>query len=122
MSPLDTLPTVLAGPLLRRLEPRRLVLWLVGSQALALVVGSEALGCPRGTDPALADEDCMRTPPAKQDFIWNQTVFVIVGIPCGSLPDRTACHPRHGTTINTCIISTGLDAWVFFKRLFGVFL
>ncbi len=33
-----TLPAVLAGPLLRRLEPRRLVLWLVGSQALALTL------------------------------------------------------------------------------------
>lgn len=32
----DILPAVLAGPLLRRLEPRRLVLWLVGSRALAL--------------------------------------------------------------------------------------
>ena len=34
----DTLPAVLAGPLLRRLEPGRLVLWLVGSRALALTL------------------------------------------------------------------------------------
>jgi hypothetical protein len=34
----DTLPAVLAGPLLRRLEPRRLVLWLVGSRALELTL------------------------------------------------------------------------------------
>ncbi|MCF5172990.1 alkaline phosphatase family protein, partial [Pseudomonas canadensis] len=33
-----TLPAVLAGPLLRRLEPRRLVVWLVGSQALVLTL------------------------------------------------------------------------------------
>ncbi|MGY2399557.1 alkaline phosphatase D family protein [Pseudomonas sp. SDO5271_S396] len=32
------LPAVLAGPLLRRLEPRRLVLWLVGSRALELTL------------------------------------------------------------------------------------
>ncbi|MFT0472835.1 alkaline phosphatase D family protein [Pseudomonas antarctica] len=30
-----TLPAVLAGPLLRRLEPRRLVVWLVGSRELS---------------------------------------------------------------------------------------
>src|SRR3990167_308915 len=30
------LPLVLAGPLLRRMEPQRLVLWLVGSQPLSL--------------------------------------------------------------------------------------
>lgn len=33
-----SLPAVLAGPLLRRLEPGRLVLWLVGSRALALTL------------------------------------------------------------------------------------
>lgn len=32
----DTLPAVIAGPLLRRLEPQRLVIWLVGSRALPL--------------------------------------------------------------------------------------
>jgi hypothetical protein len=32
------LPDVLVGPLLRRLEPTRLVLWLVGSRALALTL------------------------------------------------------------------------------------
>ena len=32
----DTLPTVIAGPLLRGLEPQRLVIWLVGSRALPL--------------------------------------------------------------------------------------
>ncbi|WP_434701194.1 alkaline phosphatase D family protein [Pseudomonas sp. D1-36] len=33
-----TLPSVLVGPLLRRLEPRRLVMWLVGSRPLALTL------------------------------------------------------------------------------------
>jgi hypothetical protein len=32
------LPPVLVGPLLRRLEPTRLVLWLVGSRALPLTL------------------------------------------------------------------------------------
>ena len=35
---LHSLPPVLAGPLLRRLEPARLVLWLVGSRALQLTL------------------------------------------------------------------------------------
>lgn len=40
----ETLPAVLAGPLLRRIEPTRLVLWLVGSRALelSLIVESKA--------------------------------------------------------------------------------
>jgi hypothetical protein len=38
------LPPVLAGPLLRRLEPTRLVLWLVGSRALALTLRLRGVG------------------------------------------------------------------------------
>ncbi|WP_248748595.1 alkaline phosphatase D family protein [Pseudomonas sp. MWU15-20650] len=34
----DTLPAVIAGPLLRRLEPQRLVIWLVGSRALHMTL------------------------------------------------------------------------------------
>lgn len=34
MTPSTTLPLVLAGPILRRLEPQRLAIWLVGSQPL----------------------------------------------------------------------------------------
>ena len=33
---LSTLPPVLVGPILRRLETDRLVLWLVGSESLSL--------------------------------------------------------------------------------------
>jgi hypothetical protein len=38
------LPPVLAGPLLRRLEPMRLVLWLVGSRALDLTLRLQGVG------------------------------------------------------------------------------
>jgi len=43
-APADFLPPVLAGPLLRRTEPGRLVFWLVGSRplTLSLVLASEA--------------------------------------------------------------------------------
>ncbi|EIK71727.1 hypothetical protein PseBG33_4592 [Pseudomonas synxantha BG33R] len=47
----DILPAVIAGPLLRRLEPQRLVIWLVGSRALPLCLRlqlpqGEALNIP----------------------------------------------------------------------------
>ncbi len=40
----QSLPPVLVGPLLRRLEPTRLVLWLVGSQALSLTLRVRGVG------------------------------------------------------------------------------
>ena len=40
----DVLPPVLAGPILRRLEPNRLVLWLVGSTPLSLTLLLEPAG------------------------------------------------------------------------------
>lgn len=44
----EALPPVLAGPILRRLEPGRLVLWLVGSAPLDLaLVLAPAAGAPR---------------------------------------------------------------------------
>ena len=47
----EILPAVIAGPLLRRLEPQRLVIWLVGSRALPLCLrlqlpSGEALDIP----------------------------------------------------------------------------
>lgn len=40
----QSLPPVLVGPLLRRLEPTRLVLWLVGSRALSLTLRVQGVG------------------------------------------------------------------------------
>jgi len=40
----SSLPPVLAGPLLRRLEPTRLVLWLVGSRELTLTLRLQGVG------------------------------------------------------------------------------
>ena len=47
----EILPAVITGPLLRRLEPQRLVIWLVGSRALPLCLrlqlpSGEALDIP----------------------------------------------------------------------------
>nr|WP_229409748.1 alkaline phosphatase family protein [Massilia timonae] len=44
--PSTVLPPVLAGPILRRLEPGRLVLWLVGSDALDLTLALAPQGGP----------------------------------------------------------------------------
>ncbi|MGE7959045.1 alkaline phosphatase D family protein [Pseudomonas sp. NPDC089530] len=68
-TPADTtLPPVLAGPLLRRLEPTRLVLWLVGSRALPLTLRLQP-----GTGPALElsldARHCQIIPVGRQAFI-----------------------------------------------------
>ena len=47
MLPPDTLPALLAGPLLRRLEPQRLVLWLMGSRELVLTLTLHIAGQTR---------------------------------------------------------------------------
>ncbi len=64
----DTLPAVLAGPLLRRLEPRRLVIWLVGSRTLAL---SLRLHLPHGEtlDINLDAQHCQVVPVGRHAFI-----------------------------------------------------
>ncbi|WP_312243480.1 alkaline phosphatase D family protein [Stutzerimonas nitrititolerans] len=58
----DTLPPVLAGPLLRRVEPARLVFWLVASRplALALVLQGGADAQPRVIP--LDETKCQRLP------------------------------------------------------------
>lgn len=53
------LPAVLAGPILRRLEPGRLVLWLVGSRALQLTLRLAPAG-QASRDYPLGDEACQR--------------------------------------------------------------
>ncbi|OCW19296.1 alkaline phosphatase family protein [Pseudomonas aylmerensis] len=47
MLPPDTLPAVIAGPLLRRLEPQRLVLWLMGTRELVLTLTLHIAGQTR---------------------------------------------------------------------------
>ncbi len=58
---------VLAGPLLRRLEPRRLALWLVGSRELALTLRLEVAG--RTRDIALDQGQSTVVPVGRQAFI-----------------------------------------------------
>ncbi|KRP65186.1 alkaline phosphatase D family protein [Pseudomonas orientalis] len=64
----DTLPAVIAGPLLRRLEPRRLVMWLVGSRALALTL---KLHVPQGEtlEIVLDEHQCQVVAVGRHAFI-----------------------------------------------------
>lgn len=89
-TPSSELPPVLAGPLLRRLEERRLVLWLVGSRALDLrlhlgwdtaQLGRRELALP------LDDSRCQRLPVGRH--AWLHLIEVV---PDESLPADTAIH------------------------------
>ena len=54
------LPDVLAGPLLRRIEPGRLVLWLVASRELSLQLWLQPEGQAQQTHAL--DEHCQQLP------------------------------------------------------------
>lgn len=55
VSPQETLPTVLAGPILRRIESRRLVLWLVATRRLTPVL---RLSLDEGVEYVLDGDAC----------------------------------------------------------------
>ncbi|WP_409316096.1 alkaline phosphatase D family protein [Pseudomonas sp. KCJK9016] len=61
---LSPLPPVLAGPLLRRLEPTRIVLWLVGSRELSLTLRLQGTN-----DTPLDAENCTVIPVGTHAFI-----------------------------------------------------
>lgn len=67
----NPLPPVLAGPILRRLEPTRLVLWLVGSRALALTLQLRFIdnGHETTQEYALTTEQCQVIPVGLRAFI-----------------------------------------------------
>lgn len=75
-----TLPPVLVGPLLRRLEPTRLVLWLVGSRALSLTLRLEGIG-----DIPLNAEQCTVIPVGTHAFIHLIDVSLEAALPCDTL-------------------------------------
>ena len=62
-----TLPDVLAGPLLRRLEPQRLVMWLVGARELPLTLRLHVAEQTR--DISLDQRQCQIVPVGRQAFI-----------------------------------------------------
>lgn len=76
------LPPVLVGPLLRRLEPTRLVLWLVGSRELALTLRL------RGVEDIRLDAgQCTVIPVGAHAFIHLIDVPLASALPCDTLID-----------------------------------
>ncbi|MFZ6044624.1 alkaline phosphatase D family protein [Pseudomonas sp. CR3202] len=65
--PQENLPSVLAGPMLRRLETRRLVLWLVGTRRLAPVLRLRVNG--DSADHRLEGEACRVIPFGRHAFL-----------------------------------------------------
>ncbi|MFJ4197283.1 alkaline phosphatase D family protein [Pseudomonas sp. NPDC089534] len=72
-----TLPPVLAGPLLRRLEPSRMVMWLVGTRPLSLTLRLEGVG-----DIPLDGTKCTVVPVGTRAFIHLIDVALEEPLPC----------------------------------------
>ncbi|MBV4456808.1 alkaline phosphatase family protein [Pseudomonas sp. COR58] len=72
-----TLPPVLAGPLLRRLEPSRMVMWLVGTRPLSLTLRLEGVG-----DIPLDGTKCTVVSAGTRAFIHLIDVALQTPLPC----------------------------------------
>ncbi len=81
----ETLPPVLAGPLLRRVEPARLVFWLVASRplALALVLQGGADAQPRVIP--LDETKCQRLPIGRDALLYLLDVTLDEPLPSDCL-------------------------------------
>jgi hypothetical protein len=77
-----SLPAVLVGPLLRRLEPTRLVLWLVGSRPLTLTLRLQGVG-----DLRLEAGQCTVIPVGAHAFVHLIDVPLDTALPCDSVID-----------------------------------
>ena len=62
----EILPAVLAGPMLRRIESRRLVFWLVGSRRLSPVLRLSPDG---GVEYSLGKDSCRVIPFGRHAFL-----------------------------------------------------
>jgi len=76
------LPPVLAGPLLRRLQPTRLVMWLVGSRELALNLRLQGVG-----DIPLDAGKCTVIPVGSHAFVHLIDVALDSALPCDTRID-----------------------------------
>ena len=75
------LPPVLAGPLLRRLEPTRLVLWLVGSEPLQLTLRLRLADHGADLDIALDARQCQVVAVGRHAFIHLIDVALDCALP-----------------------------------------
>jgi hypothetical protein len=76
----NSLPPVLVGPLLRRLEPARLVMWLVGSRALSLTLRLQDCA-----DIRLDAGQCTVIPIGTHAFIHLIDVPLATALPCDTV-------------------------------------
>ncbi|QBR33737.1 MULTISPECIES: alkaline phosphatase D family protein [Pseudomonas] len=74
---LNPLPPVLAGPLLRRLETTRVVLWLVGTRQLSLTLRLQGVG-----DIPLDAGRCTVIPVGRHAFVHLIDVVLDSALPC----------------------------------------
>ena len=79
---LSPLPAVLAGPLLRRLEPTRIVLWLVGSRELSLTLRLQGVG-----NIPLDSGKCTVIPVGTRAFVHLIDVPLETALPCDTRID-----------------------------------
>ena len=91
----DTLPAVIAGPMLRRLEPQRLVIWLVGSRALRLAL---KLQLPEGQTLTidLDTQQCQVVPVGCHAFIHLINVSLSEALPLDVIIDYDLLVDGHG--------------------------
>ncbi|MFJ4141167.1 alkaline phosphatase D family protein [Pseudomonas sp. NPDC089734] len=83
-APLTPLPAVLAGPLLRRQEADRLVLWLTGSRALSLTLRlqfTDANGQRSSTDFPLNADQCTVIAVGRHAFVHLIDLRLDTGLP-----------------------------------------
>ena len=76
------LPWVLAGPLLRRMEPQRLVLWLVGRQPLSLTLQLSHAAAPEPQRLPLTDDRCQVIQIGEHAFIHLIDLTLDAPLPC----------------------------------------
>lgn len=97
----DSLPAVLAGPLLRRQEADRLVLWLVGSRPLPLTLHLRVDGLADAafTDYPLDDRQCQVVAIGKRAFIHLIDVRLDSELPKDRLIDYDLCIDDEQTGI-----------------------
>lgn len=79
---LNPLPAIVAGPLLRRLEPTRVVLWLVGTRELSLTLRLQGVG-----DISLDAEKCTVIAVGRLAFVHLIDVQLESALPCDTFID-----------------------------------
>ena len=90
------LPTVLVGPLLRRLAPKRVLLWLVTSRPVSLTLVLEPTNQPPQRF-ALDEQSCRTIPIGRHAFVQLIDVALLQGLPTDTLVSYDLLWPEGET-------------------------